>query len=136
MNEDSVIWNDSYLVGLPNIDEQHKKLVALINSLFHSCKETGSAAKIAYARAFSEIADYTQTHFKDEEVFLEKSGYPELPMHKVEHKNFVDEIWVQFAKFKEGSTPLVGLPRLLKAWLLNHIAIKDKKYAAFILSKK
>jgi hemerythrin len=136
MDEDIVVWGDAYSVGLPNIDEQHKKLVVMINDLFQACKEEGASKTAAFARAFSKAADYTQTHFREEEEFLENAGYPDLPAHKVEHKAFVDEIWAQFGKFKEGNTTPLGLPRFLKSWLLNHIAIKDKKYAAFILGQR
>jgi len=131
MDEDIVVWSDVYSVGLPHIDEQHKKLVVMINDLFHAGKEK-EVSSITYAKAFSKAAEYTQTHFRDEEEFLQKAGYPDLPAHKVEHKTFVDEIWAQFGKFKEGNADPLGLPRFLKTWLLNHIAIKDKKYAAFI----
>jgi len=136
MDEDVVVWSDAYSVGLPHIDEQHKKLVVMINDLFQACKEEGAASKITFAKAFSKAADYTQTHFRDEEEFLQQAGYPDLPAHKVEHKSFVDEIWAQFGKFKDGNGEPLNLPRFLKTWLLNHIAIKDKKYAAFIIGQK
>ena len=132
MDEDSVVWDEAYSVGLPHIDEQHKKLVSMINDLFEVCKRENSSIKVAFARAFGNAVEYAQTHFQAEEEYLKQAGYPALPEHKKEHESFMTEIWKQFSKFKEDSAAAIGLPRFLKKWLLNHIAVKDKQYAAFL----
>jgi len=36
MNEEikKIEWNDEYLLGVPEIDKQHKKLIAIANELY------------------------------------------------------------------------------------------------------
>jgi hemerythrin len=41
-------------------------------------------------------------------------------------------VWTQFEQYNKDAAAPIGLPRFLKKWLLNHIAVKDKRYAAFI----
>jgi len=132
MDEDSVVWDNGYSVGLPHIDEQHKKLVNMINDLFQSCQKESSIAKVAFARAFGNAAEYAQTHFQLEEEFLKQAGYPDLEKHKKEHASFMTEVWGYFKRSKEDNTMYLELPRFLKKWLLNHIAVTDKQYAAFL----
>ena len=135
MNEDSVTWDDVYLVGLPAIDEQHKKLVVMIGDLFQLCQEGNTSTKLSIVRAFNGVSEYTQEHFRAEEELLAKHNYPELPEHKKEHAAFITEVWTQFEQYNKDAAAPIGLPRFLKKWLLNHIAVKDKRYAAFITKR-
>jgi len=135
MDEDKAVWDDAYSVGFSAIDDQHKKLVIMINDLFQMDKDGSNATKASFAKAFSNAGDYAQTHFHDEEEILEKAGYPDLSDHKKEHVIFINEVWKQFSLFNDGNESTVGLARFLKKWLLTHIAVRDKKYAPYLVKK-
>ena len=135
MNEDIVVWDIAYSVGYSTIDDQHKKLVGMINGLFQLDKDESTATKALFAKAFSEAGDYAKNHFHDEEEILEKAGYPNLSEHKKEHVIFMNGVWSQFSSFNEGNESPVGLARFLKKWLLTHIAVSDKKYAPYLVEK-
>jgi hemerythrin-like metal-binding protein len=132
MNEEIVVWDDVYSVGNTVIDDQHKKLVAMINDLFQLNQNEAAVAKAVFAKAFSKAGEYAQTHFNEEEAILEKAGYPNLTEHKKEHISFMAGVWKEFALFNEGNESPVGLASLLKKWLLNHIAVIDKQYAPYL----
>jgi len=132
MNEDYVEWNEAYSVGYPDIDEQHKKLVTMINDLFQMGDNKGVDTKAAFSKSFQEASNYAQNHFTEEEALLKNVGYPDLSEHKKEHINFINEVWNQFGLFNKGQISPVDLARFLKTWLLTHIAVVDKKYAPYI----
>jgi hemerythrin len=132
MDEDYVVWDDVYSVENTVIDDQHKILVAMINDLFQMNQDGAAATKASFAKAFSKAGEYAQTHFNEEEKILEKAGYPNLAEHKKQHIFFMSEVWKEFAVFNEGNGAPVGLARLLKKWLLTHIAVVDKQYVPYL----
>ncbi|MDR2965159.1 MAG: bacteriohemerythrin [Treponema sp.] len=132
MNEDNIVWDDVYSVGSAVIDDQHKKLVVMINELLQSDQDGAAASKAVFAKAFSKAGEYAQTHFHEEEEILEKVGYPNLAEHKKEHISFMAEVWKEFDLFNKGNGSPINLARLLKKWLMNHIAVIDKQYAPYL----
>ena len=132
MSDDFVVWENSYSLGIAIIDDQHKKLIGMINDLFQHCKEQSSAAKMIFAKVFKETSDYVQTHFKDEETLLKQASYPKFDEHLSQHKSFIKEIWDVFSKFNQDKDAPINLARFLKKWLLTHIAIVDKQYVPYL----
>jgi len=131
MDENLVTWNESYSVGLELIDNQHKELVKMVNSLFAGCKQGVVSADIAYLRTISKALEYARIHFSDEEKYMSLVKYPKLEEHKKEHEEFVVEIKASMKLFEEGKTEPIDMANFLKNWLLNHIAISDKQYAPY-----
>jgi hemerythrin len=131
MSDDIVVWDDIYSVGVPHIDEQHKMLVLLINDLFQILQSDDGSAKVTLVKAFNKAADYAKTHFQEEEEYMKQINYPNYPEHKKEHETFMAEVWDQFLKFQNNNLMFIELPRFLKKWLLNHIAVTDKKYGQY-----
>ena len=58
-------WQAKYELGVPEIDDQHRQLLALANLVFEAM-ESGKAAAVI-DRAIAALVLYTQTHFIDEE---------------------------------------------------------------------
>jgi len=125
------IWSDTYSVGAPGIDAQHKKLFDLINSL-HEAMSQGKG-KEALGKILDGLMDYTRVHFSDEEKMLEKVNYPDLAIQKAQHAAFVQKISELQKDYKSGKITMT-LPTMefLKDWLLNHILKVDKKYQSYI----
>jgi hemerythrin-like metal-binding protein len=138
MDINIVVWDDAYSVGLSVIDDQHKNLVNMLNDILqldqngNGDEKKTSTVKAAYATAFKKAAEYAKTHFHDEEAILEKAGYPDLLDHKKEHASFMTKVWDEYSLFNEGKSSPTGLAAFLKKWLLNHIAIKNKKYSSYV----
>ena len=132
---ESVVWNDSYSVGVPALDDQHKKLVGMINRLAdcHAARSNGSSG--AFHEVLSRMFDYTQVHFKDEEDYLQRIGYPRLADHKTEHAAFVGKMAAFSMAASEGIQDEAAVHRYLKAWLLSHILESDMQYRSFVESK-
>jgi hemerythrin len=123
-------WEDKYSVNIEKIDEQHKKLVNIINEL-HSAMEVGKGKEIL-SSILDRLIDYVKIHFTEENMLMEEIGYPEHEKHKKEHSEFIKKV-LEFQKsFKEGKYGLsVEVIFYLREWLLTHIMENDKKYSVF-----
>ena len=62
-------WNDSFSVGVVEIDLQHQKLVALINDLNEAMLQ--ARGKTVLTRILNELVSYTVVHFGTEEKYFE-----------------------------------------------------------------
>ncbi|HPY60642.1 MAG: hemerythrin family protein [Methanomicrobiales archaeon] len=127
-------WTDSLSVGVAEIDEQHKNLINLINSLHDAMlKRQG---KEVLADILDKLAAYTVYHFSTEEKFMEQCNYQGLYYHKKEHEKFVDKIDSFIRDYQADKLGLtIELMAFLKDWISNHILVTDKKYAALFNEK-
>ncbi|MDR1869380.1 MAG: bacteriohemerythrin [Treponema sp.] len=132
MNEDSVVWDNSFSVGFDPIDEQHKVLVKMTNEMFQACEQGVLAADVAFLQIIQKALDYAETHFTYEEDYLSEVNYPHLDEQKDQHEDFVAEVQKSIDEFEAGNIEPIFLARFLKKWLLNHIAVYDKKYAPYL----
>lgn len=127
-------WDDKYLVCVPRIDEQHKKLFSLINALGVAIIENKHEQIID--EVFEGLVDYVFTHFRTEEQILEEYGYPDLRQHKHEHKVFTRKIIKFRSDFKGGTNPkATSVMEYLVNWTHNHIIGTDLKYSSFFIEK-
>lgn len=127
-------WGPQLSVGVPSIDEQHKKLVAMVNTIHDGIRQ--GIGKDAAAKVLNELVEYTAFHFKTEEDYFDKYGYPETDAHKAIHADLVGKVLAFKEKFDKGyATVDFELLNFLKNWLQNHICITDKKYGPFLASK-
>ena len=137
MKDDELVqWNDSYSVQFKKIDDQHKELVRMTNELITGCKKGNTKADASFMKTIQGAVNYARTHFATEEVYMEKVTYPEYKLHKKEHEGFVEEVLRQLKSFEDGTSEPIAFARFLKNWLLNHIAVSDKKYAPFLSNVK
>ena len=122
-----ISWKDSLNIGVVEIDEQHKKLVGIINKLFDAMSQ-GKSKEVLLA-VFGELSNYVVTHFGLEEKYMKQFGYDNYEDHKQEHKFFIDKLNEFKIKYNNGSATLtLDLLNFLKDWLLKHILGTDRKY--------
>ncbi|HEY9187622.1 MAG TPA: bacteriohemerythrin [Ignavibacteria bacterium] len=126
----TITWNDSLSVKVLAIDQQHKKLVDMINELSDAMRS--GKGRDVLSKIISGLILYTGTHFKTEEKYFDQFEYPEAEIHKKEHEAFVLKV-LEFKKgFEKGDLNLtVEIMDFLSDWLQNHIKGSDKKYSQF-----
>jgi len=129
-----LVWNDSYSVKVRRFDDQHKKLIDLVNQL-HEAMKAGKGSAILND-VLGPLAAYTQTHFSEEERLMLYNGYPGYMEHKKAHDQLVAHVR-DFQKQVEAGTASVslGLMTFLKDWLLQHIQGVDRKYGPYLNEK-
>ncbi|MEA3545813.1 MAG: bacteriohemerythrin [Thermodesulfobacteriota bacterium] len=118
-------WKDEYNTGVTLMDQQHRRLVDLINQLFKCMKDGGD--RMMVGEIVDELASYTVTHFRAEEDIMRKHNYPDLEAHHLIHKNFVEKVGLFAEKMKTGERmPPADIFNFLKDWLVSHIEKQDR----------
>ena len=83
-------WDDSFSVKVKEIDAQHKRLVDMLNELYDAMRQ--GKGKEVLGKIIGGLIEYTDVHFKTEEKYFDKFGYPETEAHKKEHSDFVQKV--------------------------------------------
>ena len=129
-------WNKNFEVGVPLIDEQHQKLVELLNVL---------AGHLAYQsdvptlnNVFNDLAEYAIYHFQAEERVWH-AYFPEdawETKHKEDHRRFLAT--VNRIMGEKTSRPLdqviEEILTFLTQWLAFHILDTDMRMAKVVLA--
>ena len=127
-------WSPAYSVKVKKFDDQHKKLVDLINQL-HDAMKAGQGNSMI-GTVLQSLVSYTGSHFADEIKLMQSHSYPDLAKHKAEHDKFVAQVLDFQKKFQDGSAMLtMSVLSFLKDWLVKHIQGEDKKYGPFLNGK-
>lgn len=126
-----VEWQTCYSVGNQRLDQQHQRIVAMINQL-GDAMDTG-AERATLMQILSDLAGYTKTHFGEEERMLAESGYPELTEHHERHASLNRQLADFYRTFYTSSRPQTKeVMAFLQNWLYNHILEQDKRYAPYL----
>jgi len=138
LKEDDILdlmpWTAKLETSINSIDDQHKKLVEMVNRLHRAMK-----MKIGSKEAggiLNELAEYTVYHFDYEEKIFKEHVYPGYGAHKEIHKDLVNKV-VEFKdEFESGNASLsIDLMNFLTDWLKNHIMVTDMEYVPFLKEK-
>ncbi len=122
-------WDPSSLsVSVNEMDQEHQKLIQLMNRLYDQNAE--GEKKEAILSTIVELANYTKTHFQHEEAYFDSlQGYSGSETHKVIHADLLKKLGDFKNQFEQGNG-VVGKEffDFLNLWLRAHIAGIDKKY--------
>ena len=120
-----ISWNDSLSVGVLAFDNQHRRLIAIINKLHDAMKD--GRGKEVLDGIMLELVDYTVYHFLAEEKMFIDTGYPDYVAHKREHETFMKTVGELQGKMTTTSMmPSVESLNVLREWLYHHILESDK----------
>lgn len=121
-------WDDDLTVGNRFIDDDHKKLVTMVNS-FHDAMEQGRGNDVI-GKVLHNLVIYTKEHFSREEAEMQRIKYPKYLAHKLEHDKLIKEVAELQAGFTSGKTMLtMKISKFLRDWLLTHIKQTDQQLA-------
>ena len=125
-------WNKSYSVGVQKIDSQHTVLFTILNDL-HAAMMKGQAQSLT-GTMLHKLADYTHTHFAEEEAMMATAKYPGLADHKLKHRELVKQVEEYVLSYDKGEISLnLKLLNFLRDWLTNHIQKVDMAYSACLI---
>ncbi|MCI5150963.1 MAG: bacteriohemerythrin [Candidatus Electrothrix sp. MAN1_4] len=127
-------WNDGFSVNIVKIDQEHKKLVEMVNELTDAMKQ--GQGKDILGEILDGLIAYTGSHFQTEENYFQQVKYPDAVAHKKEHANFVQKVTEFKKEFDAGrATVSVNILQFLSKWLQSHIKGTDQKYSSFLNEK-
>ncbi|MGA3048031.1 MAG: bacteriohemerythrin [Terracidiphilus sp.] len=128
-------WVDEMSVGVKVLDDDHKRLIELLNRL-HEGIVTGQARRVL-EDVIEQMLDYTKYHFSREESLFNKAGFPGAAEHKHEHDLLIRRAMNLQARFENGQSTELSLEAMdfLKRWLTGHIQGSDRDYMPFLAAK-
>lgn len=123
---DRITWSDTFSVGVAELDDQHKRLVRMINRLIDEQKTLTKPETIA--ELITEMTDYTLEHFRAEEYLMAEYGYERLAQHVEVHQDFIKKTQGFMAVPAGPNLLSKALLEFLKSWLVGHILHEDMQY--------
>lgn len=127
-------WSEKMETGISKFDNQHKKLVEIINNLY-SAIQAGKSDQVL-DKILNELVEYTVYHFNSEEEAFKQFNYPEYEKHHKIHEDLKATVVDFISKYKSGDQAIgFSLMNFLKKWLVQHIMGTDTKYGPFLKGK-
>lgn len=120
-------FTDDCLIGIDEIDNEHRRLFQMINEAIDLSKENMDVSAIS-KNLLPGLKDYAATHFAHEEAYMESIHDPELPIQKKEHEDFtktVNSFSLDTSSPEAAAKSLNDLLTYLVRWLYRHILSSD-----------
>lgn len=123
-------WRDEFSIGVGLFDQQHKQILALVNSLI--APQEGISDSQHLVNIITELLKLTYDHFAYEERLMKQFDYPDFEDHKLQHTDFVNKTKAlsEAAELQVPSVP-EWLMIHIQDWFSHHIIDVDMKYKAF-----
>ncbi|MCB1157470.1 MAG: hemerythrin family protein [Leptospiraceae bacterium] len=126
-----ILWTKENEIGIEIIDNQHKHLFDLLNTL-HATFSLGEEKNVLL-KALDALIEYTIFHFDTEERLFEKYSFPQKIQHQKEHNKLAEEIIGLRMKLEAGSAILtIKVLEFIHSWLEQHTMNSDRKFGEYI----
>ncbi|PZT48504.1 hypothetical protein B6S12_03250 [Helicobacter valdiviensis] len=130
-------WERSFSIRNATVDRQHQKIFDIANKAFAILVdlkngEICETTKIQIRKIIVELIEYTKSHFKDEENYMESIKYPLLNEHKKLHTKLIVKLKEILAHIDDVKKLVDSLSHLMKNWILEHILNEDILVQAFV----
>ncbi|WNV05001.1 GGDEF domain-containing protein [Candidatus Methylospira mobilis] len=128
---ESFRWDKHFETGLSDVDDQHHRLVDLINRFGDILNESGSVLSESIDGVLDELAAYTEYHFTEEETMMAEVGVDErhVTAQSKAHAAFLDEISAMRGGVTHDIKAAENLLKFLTHWLAYHILGTDQAMA-------
>ncbi|MEI6379200.1 MAG: bacteriohemerythrin [Candidatus Falkowbacteria bacterium] len=122
-----LVWEDKYSVGVEQIDNQHKKMFAVINDLVSAINSKPTEEKLS--AIIKSLIEYKKFHFATEEKYFKEFNYDGAADHIAKHHEFSQKLEEIESKYVGDVVGLAfELVDFLEDWLIEHLMIIDQKY--------
>lgn len=124
-------WNDSMSVGIPEIDEDERRFLSLVDKLNDAIACRMDITEIRLR--LQTIVDDSERHYPAEERLLRGRRYPNVGEHALIHaqiKNLIRKIASESAIYG-CDVEWIAAGLRIKEILIDHVLIEDKKYADY-----
>jgi hemerythrin len=128
-------WTKEMSVGVAVLDDDHMRLVELLNELHRGVM--AGKTRAALEKVIEQLVDYTRYHFKREETLFTQAGFPGAEEHRHEHEMLLRRALSLQARFENGQSRELSLEALdfLQQWLSGHILGSDREYIPYLHAK-
>jgi hemerythrin-like metal-binding protein len=124
-------WSNAYAVGVRQIDEEHRRLFALADSLHQAMLE--GQGKAVLRDILADLVAYTCYHFTHEEQLMRRIRYPDYQPHRAQHVELRSKVQAMQDRAASGEiTMTIEVMQFLVEWLKTHIPTSDCRVALYI----
>jgi diguanylate cyclase (GGDEF)-like protein/hemerythrin-like metal-binding protein len=119
-------WNEGLSLGVKAIDNDHKKLLDIINKLTLAINNDESYKYIE--SVFDDLEKYALEHFTREEQLLKKCNCKDVEDHIKQHESFtkkIPQIREKLTQANKDNSSAQEISSFLIDWLFNHIIEED-----------
>ena len=125
-------WLPENCTNIPIIDEHHRGICSLINTLYYFMQE--NHGKDVVMPVLAMLEEYMKIHAFVEERLMEDSDYEGLEGHRKAHKFLLLEMTRISGSFKDSANPDEQLLAFMKKLWTIHFMDYDKKYTQSVIS--
>ena len=131
-------WEDKFALGINEIDEQHKKMLSIINKLYDLFEDLKNNDQLEIDEVIKEMADYAIYHFATEEKYFAMFGYEKAEEHIQIHNQYREKIanWRKEYEKTKDSKIFFEISNFLHDWWIWHINNTDRDYVPFMKANK
>lgn len=128
---ETFVWDELFVTGLDTVDEQHRRLVELVNELSAALIDGKSQDDAALQAVIGRLAEYAHYHFGEEERLMGEAGIDprHVEHHTAVHRKFVEQVTTMWNARHTMTEPAGVLLEFLIAWLSFHILGEDQSLA-------
>lgn len=126
-------WSDKRCIGVPELDEQHRAVVNMLNDLHLAI--VGRNGREISSQILDRLDEYPARHFSREEDLMQRARYSGFETHREEHEDFMRHVADLRDRIEAGGSKITfELLHFLKAWLAQHIHESDRRFGAFVVT--
>jgi hemerythrin len=131
---DLIKWRESYGTGVLSMDDQHRKIIDLINELYKNIRQEESSRSVEDVLA--DMMKYAEEHLQAEENLLKTNDFPDCDEHISKHQSYRERLTGLMAESTNDPDATVkSTYAFLRQWWMGHIVDEDKKYGEFLTGK-
>lgn len=132
-------WKDSYNCGVKRIDDEHKRLFEIGESVYELIINENHVDYFGdVLNLIEDLKEYTVYHFEDEERIMQLYDYPEYKSQKIAHDAFINRIEsLNLEELDEDiQKSVLKLLDFIYEWISEHILGMDLKIKDYFESLK
>ncbi|HOG19699.1 MAG TPA: bacteriohemerythrin, partial [Salinivirgaceae bacterium] len=118
--------------GINEIDEQHSRIITLVNQLYEAFIAERSKKEIR--EIIKNLSDFSSYHFSTEERYFKQFGYENASEHQQSHNLFTDKL-TKFSKaYQAGkSFDIKEFMLFLQSWIIKHFGADDQDFVELFI---
>lgn len=124
-------WQDKFNIGIKKIDNQHKRILEIINQIY-SLKTAHSQNRKTISKILDELDNYVVEHFTDEEHLLTSSDEKYYHQQVAEHRLFLSFVSQIRDEYKNRQFNLNSVFKFLISWFIDHTQGIDREICKHI----
>lgn len=128
INKKYVEWNNDWNMGIPEIDEDHRRFIAVLNDFLQAVTDQMAPSEIMIRLQL--LVDEAGKDFENEESFLKQVGYEDYDWHVETHNQLKQQIVNNLERITAHSTfdTWIDAGQKVRSLLLEHFLYEDDKF--------